>query len=185
MTWKNGDLRLEGVLTVPPAAVARPPYKLMVFPHGGPHGRSSLEFNFTAEVFAAHGYAVFQPNYRGSGGYGQKFIDADRSDFGGGDVRDILTGIDSLVGQRIVNRDRQFVFGSSYGGFLTCWLVGHTTQFKAAVAQNAVTDLNAMWGLSDLQSWTKWEFGASPGKSRPPCGSTAPSPMQPRCAPRP
>jgi dipeptidyl aminopeptidase/acylaminoacyl peptidase len=45
--------------------------------------------------------------------------------------------------------------GTSYGGYMTCWLVGHTNQFRAAAAQNAVTDLNAMWGLSDLQSWTE------------------------------
>ncbi len=45
---------------------------------------------------------------------------------------------------------------------MTCWLVGHTNQFRAAVAQNAVTDLNVMWGLSDLQSWTEWEFGGRP-----------------------
>jgi dipeptidyl aminopeptidase/acylaminoacyl peptidase len=83
-------------------------------------------------------------------------------DFGGGDMRDILTGIDFLVRRRLVDRERQFVYGVSYGGFMTCWLVGHTNQFRAAVAQNAVTDLNMMWSLSDLQSWTEWEFGGRP-----------------------
>lgn len=160
--WENEGFKLEGVLTVPPASVARPPHKLLLYPHGGPHGRSVAGFNFTAEVFAAHGYLVFQPNFRGSTGYGQKFIDADRGDFGGGDMRDILTGIDQLVKEKLIDPKRQFVYGSSYGGFMTSWLVGHTHQFKAAVAQNAVTDLHAMWGLSDLQSWTEWEFGGKP-----------------------
>ena len=114
------------------------------------------------QIFAAQGYAVFQPNFRGSEGYGQKFIDADRFDFGGGDMRDILTGIDHLIREKIVDRDRQFVYGTSYGGFMTCWLVGHTNQFRAAVAQNAVTELNVFWGLGDLQSWTEWEFGGRP-----------------------
>ena len=163
VTWDNGEgMKIEGVLTTPPGSVAKPPYKLIVYPHGGPHSRSTLGFNFTAEIFAAHGYAVFQPNFRGSAGYGQKFIDADRGDFGGGDMRDILTGVDSLVRQKLVDRDRQFVYGVSYGGFLTCWLVGHTNQFRAAVAQNAVTDLSMMWSLSDLRSWTDWEFGGRP-----------------------
>lgn len=163
VTWDNGEgMKIEGVLTTPPVSVAKPPYKLVLFPHGGPHSRSTLGFNFTAEVFAAHGYAVFQPNFRGSAGYGQKFIDADRGDFGGGDMRDILTGVDFLVRQKLVDRDRQFVYGVSYGGFLTCWLVGHTNQFRAAVAQNAVTDLPMMWSLSDLRSWTDWEFGGRP-----------------------
>jgi dipeptidyl aminopeptidase/acylaminoacyl peptidase len=161
-TWENEGLRLEGVLTLPPEGVAKAPHKLVVYPHGGPHSRSARGFDFTVQTFAAHGYAVFQPNFRGSSGYGQKFIDADHGDFGGGDMRDLLTGIDALVKQKLVDRDRQFVYGISYGGFMTCWLVGHTNQFRAAVAQNAVTDLNVMWGQSDLPSWTEWEFGGRP-----------------------
>jgi fermentation-respiration switch protein FrsA (DUF1100 family) len=157
--WRNDGLRLEGILTTPPASVAQPPYKLIVHPHGGPHSRSTLGFDFTVQVLAAHGYAVFQPNFRGSSGYGQWFIDADHGDFGGGDMRDILAGIDCLVKKGLVDPQRQFVYGTSYGGFMTTWLVGHTKQFRAAVAQNAVTDLNMMWSLSDLQSWVEWEFG--------------------------
>lgn len=161
LSWDNGEgQRIEGVLTLPPHA--KPPFKLVLWPHGGPHSRSTPGFSFSAQVFAAQGYAVFQPNFRGSSGYGQKFIDADHADFGGGDMRDILTGIDHLVKEGLIDRERQFVYGTSYGGFMTCWLVGHTKQFRAAVAQNAVTDLNAMWGLSDLQSWTEWEFGGRP-----------------------
>jgi dipeptidyl aminopeptidase/acylaminoacyl peptidase len=161
--WESSDGRpAEGMLTLPPGSVARPPYRLLVYPHGGPHSRSAGGFNFTAQVFAAHGYAVFEPNFRGSAGYGQESIDADRGDFGGGDMRDLLTGIDSLVRQQLVDPERQFVYGVSYGGFMTCWLVGHTGQFRAAVAQNAVTDLDVMWGVSDLPSWTEWEFGGKP-----------------------
>jgi dipeptidyl aminopeptidase/acylaminoacyl peptidase len=160
--WKNGDLEAEGILTVPPEEVAKPPYKLIVYPHGGPHGRSTVGFDFTVQLFAAHGYAVFQPNFRGSSGYGKKFLDADRLDLGGGDMRDILTGIDKLVKDGKVDPKRQFVYGISYGGFMASWLVGHTNQFRAAVAQNAVTDMNMMYGLSDLQSWTTWELGGLP-----------------------
>jgi dipeptidyl aminopeptidase/acylaminoacyl peptidase len=162
VSWENEGNKLEGVITIPPSSVAQAPYKLLLYPHGGPHGASTTGFNFTTQLFAAHGYLVFQPNFRGSTGYGQKFIDADRHDFGGGDMRDILTGIDALVKEKLVDPERQFVYGTSYGGFMTSWLVGHTNQFKAAVAQNAVTDLNAMWGLSDIQSWTEWEFGGKP-----------------------
>ncbi|MCI0680691.1 MAG: S9 family peptidase [Gemmataceae bacterium] len=160
IAWLNDEkATIDGILTTPPAEIAKPPYKLILYPHGGPHSRSALGFDFTVQVFAAHGYAVFQPNFRGSHGYGQKFIDADRGDFGGGDMRDILTGIDHLVKEKLVDPKRQFVYGSSYGGFMTTWLVGQTKQFRAAVAQNAVTDLHMMWGLSDLQSWVEWEFG--------------------------
>ncbi len=160
--WSNEGFEIEAVFTRPPQEIARPPYKLVVYPHGGPHSRAGLGFDFTVQIFAANGYAVLQPNFRGSAGYGQKFINADRYDLGGGDMRDILTGVDQLVKKGVVDRDRQFLYGISYGGFMTCWMVGQTNQFRAAVAQNAVTDLNMMWGLSDLQSWTHWEFGGFP-----------------------
>jgi dipeptidyl aminopeptidase/acylaminoacyl peptidase len=163
VAWKNEGHTIEGILTTPPLETGmKAPYKLVVFPHGGPHSRSAAGFNFTAEVLAAHGYAAFQPNFRGSSGYGQKFIDADRFDLGGGDMRDILTGVDQLIADGVADRERLFVYGVSYGGYMTCWLVGHTTRFRAAVAQNAVTDLNMMWGLSDLQTWTEWEQGGKP-----------------------
>jgi dipeptidyl aminopeptidase/acylaminoacyl peptidase len=163
ITWDNNEkMTLEGVLTLPHDGVGRAPYPLILHPHGGPHSRSVQGFNFTVEVFAAQGYAVFQPNFRGSSGYGQKVIDADHADFGGGDMRDILTGIDALVKRKLVDAERQFVYGTSYGGFMTTWLVGQTHQFRAAVAQNAVTDLSTMWGLTDIQSWTEWEFGGRP-----------------------
>lgn len=161
--WKSFDgLEIEGVLTRPPASVAKPPFKLLVMPHGGPHHRATSGAGFDTQFFATRGYAVFQPNFRGSTGYGLKFLNADHKDFGGGDMKDILTGIDFLVKEGIADRDRQFVYGVSYGGYMTSWLVGQTTQFRAAAAQNAVTDMNVMWHLSDLQSWTEYDLGGMP-----------------------
>jgi dipeptidyl aminopeptidase/acylaminoacyl peptidase len=161
--WKSFDgLEIEGVVTLPPPSIAKPPFKLLLMPHGGPHHRASSGAGFETQIFATNGYAVFQPNFRGSTGYGLKFLDADRNDFGGGDMRDILTGIEHLVDRGIADPKRQFVYGVSYGGFMTTWLVGHTSQFRAAVAQNSVTDLNVMWHLSDLQSWTEWDMGGMP-----------------------
>jgi dipeptidyl aminopeptidase/acylaminoacyl peptidase len=149
-------------MTIPPAEVAEAPYPLVVYPHGGPHSRSTRGFNFTVQILAAQGYLVFQPNFRGSAGYGRLFLDADRYDLGGGDMDDILVGIRASNSRNSFSRQRQFVYGISYGGFMTTWLVGHTDQFAAAVAQNAVTDMHMMWGLSDLQSWTEWELGGRP-----------------------
>lgn len=163
VTWESGDgLKIEGVLTLPSAPALKPPCPVIVFSHGGPHGRVTLDFNFTVQLFAAHGYAVLQPNFRGSTGYGLTFLDADRGDFGGGDMRDILAGIEHLAKQGLVDRDQQFAYGTSYGGYMTTWLVGHTRQFRAAVAGNPVTDLSMMWYLSDLPSWVEWEFGGRP-----------------------
>jgi dipeptidyl aminopeptidase/acylaminoacyl peptidase len=164
--WKSFDgMEIDGVLTLPPDSIAKPPYKLLLLPHGGPHSRASSGGGFDVQLFACNGYAVFQPNFRGSTGYGLKFLDADRHDLGGGDMRDILTGIAHLVAQGTIDEKRQFVYGTSYGGYMTTWLVGHTRQFRAAVAQNAVTDMNAMWHLSDLQSWTEWDVGGLPWES--------------------
>ena len=163
VNWKSRDeLPIEGVLTRPHPTIAQPPYPLVVYPHGGPHSRSTTAFQFTVELFAAQGYAVFQPNFRGSQGYGKKFLDANLRDLGGGDAQDILSGIEMLVEQKIADPNRQFLYGTSYGGYLTCWLVGQTKQFRAAVAQNAVTDLTAMWSLSDIPSWVEWEFQGRP-----------------------
>jgi dipeptidyl aminopeptidase/acylaminoacyl peptidase len=161
--WKSSDgLEIEGVVTLPPPSVAKPPHKLLLLPHGGPHHRTTGGSGFDVQIFATRGYAVFQPNFRGSTGYGRRFLDADRLDLGGGDMQDIITGIDMLVARGLVDRDRQFVYGTSYGGYMATWLVGHTDRFRAAVAENAVTDLDVMWHLSDLQSWTEWEMGGRP-----------------------
>ncbi|MGL4462495.1 MAG: SGNH/GDSL hydrolase family protein, partial [Planctomycetia bacterium] len=165
VAWENEQLRLEGILTLPPAEVARPPFPVVVLPHGGPHSRSTLGFSASTQALAGQGYAVFQPNYRGTPGYGKRFLDADRRDLGGGDFRDVTTGVEELVRRRLVDPSRRFIYGSSYGGFLTCWAVGHTRQFRAAAAQNPVTHMDVMWGVSDVQSWTEWEMGAGPWRA--------------------
>ena len=162
--WKSFDgLEIEGILTLPPEELdEQSPYPLIVYPHGGPHSASKPGFNFAVHLFAARGYAVFQPNFRGTYGYGRKFLDAARFDMGGSDMQDILTGIEMLIARGTVDKERQFVYGISYGGYSTCRLITLTKQFRAACAHNAVTDLHAMWSLSDLQSWTEWEFGGKP-----------------------
>lgn len=163
IAWKASDgLAIEGLFTRPTAPGATPPYRTVVYPHGGPHSRSAAGFDFTVQVLAANGYAVFQPNFRGSAGYGQRFLNADRFDLGGKDMGDILSGIEQLILEGQIDAKRQFIYGISYGGFTTSWLIGQTNQFRAAVPQNAVTDLAAMWGLSDIPSWTEWEFGGRP-----------------------
>ena len=103
---------------------------------------------------------MFHPNYRGSTRYGQTFLDADRDDFGV-NMSDVVSGIDQLVAAGVADKDRLFVYGTSYGGYMASWLVGQTDRIRAAPV-NAVTDLTMMWALSDLQSWTEREFGGRP-----------------------
>ena len=96
--WTNADGgAVEGVLTRPVGYTAGTRYPLIVNPHGGPSGASTEGFSSINQVLAANGFLVLQPNFRGSTGYGLKFLDANRNDFGGGDMRDILTGIEELI----------------------------------------------------------------------------------------
>lgn len=163
VVWDNGEgMEIEGALVKPHPDIAKPPYKLVVLPHGGPHHRAGLGAGFNDQILASKGYAIFKPNFRGSTGYGLAFLDANRGDLGGGDMRDIMTGVDHLVAEGVADGDQLFVYGLSYGGFMTSWIVGQTNRFRAAVAENAVTDMTMMWTLSDLQSWTEWEFGGKP-----------------------
>ncbi len=163
VAWDNGEgFEIEAAFVTPHPDVAQPPYKLIVLPHGGPHHRAGLGAGFNDQVLASHGYAILKPNFRGSTGYGLAFLDAVRGDLGGGDMRDILSGVDFLIEKELADPDQLYVYGVSYGGYMTSWLVGQTTRFRAAVAENAVTDMTMMWSLSDLQSWTEWEFGGRP-----------------------
>ena len=92
-----------------------------------------------------------------------KFQRGVAGEWGGKAYQDLMNGVQSaLASNSWIDKEHLGVTGVSYGGFTTCWLVGHTNQFRAAVAQNAVTDLTMMWSLSDLQSWTEWEFGGRP-----------------------
>ncbi len=161
--WDNGEgMQIDGALIRPHPRIAKPPYRLIVLPHGGPHWRASLGVDFNDQVFASRGYAIFKPNFRGSLGYGLAFLDSNRGDLGGGDMRDILSGIDHLLETGVAARDQLYLYGVSYGGYMTSWLVGQTDRFQSAVAENAVTDLTMMWSLSDLPSWTEWSFGGQP-----------------------
>ncbi|MCB1062650.1 MAG: S9 family peptidase [Verrucomicrobiae bacterium] len=163
VAWDNGEgMEIEGAVVIPHPDIAKAPYKLIVLPHGGPHHRAGLGAGFDDQVLASKGYAIFKPNFRGSTGYGLAFLDANRGDLGGGDMRDILSGVDFLIEEGVANPDQLYAYGVSYGGYMTSWLVGQTNRFRAAVAENAVTDMTMMWTLSDLQSWTEWEFGGKP-----------------------
>ena len=118
------------------------------------------------ETAVRHGFAVVQPNFRGSHGYGIDFVLADRMDLGGGDYADCLAALDSWLAMSGCDGVPEFVTGTSYGGYLTAWAVGHTRRFVAAVAVNAVTNVESFFGQTDIPSWVYWEFGGSPLEQR-------------------
>ncbi|MBX9620643.1 MAG: S9 family peptidase [Alphaproteobacteria bacterium] len=148
ITWKSYDgLEIEGILTYPQDYKPGQKVPLLVSIQGGPGGVESQQFigkklfePFSPAVFASQGVATLVVNYRGCRGYGQKFQDSDYKDLGGGDYKDIMTGIDYLVDQGIADPDQLFIRGPSYGGFLTAWAIGHTNRFKAAIVEAGTVD---------------------------------------------
>ena len=138
-------------------------YPLILSIHGGPHGMSGYSFNSTFQVYAARGYAVLYLNPRGSSGYGQKFSDGTLNEWGGGDYRDLMAGVDEALRRNSwIDANRLGVTGGSYGGFMTNWIITQTPRFKAAVSVASVSNLISFYSTSLYQDLIHAEFGGFP-----------------------
>jgi dipeptidyl aminopeptidase/acylaminoacyl peptidase len=127
--------------------------------HGGPTGRWVDGFEPWGQLLAARGYAVFYPNVRGSTGYGQKFVEMNRADWGGGDFKDVMAGVDALVARGIADPNRLGIGGWSYGGYMAAWAVTQTTRFKAAVSGAPVIDMASEFGTENGSAYDEWFYG--------------------------
>ncbi len=165
ISWKSSDgLAIEGLLTYPVGYRPGTRVPLLVVVHGGPAGVFTRTFIGTASpypiaAFAAEGYAVLRCNPRGSSGYGKVFRHANKGDWGGGDYRDIMTGVDHVIGLGVADPDRLGIMGWSYGGFMTSWVVTQTKRFKAASVGAAVTNLMSFTGTADIPGFVPDYFG--------------------------
>jgi len=138
-------------------------YPTILSVHGGPHGMSGWGFNATFQIYAARGYGVLYLNPRGSSGYGQRFSDGTLGEWGGGDYRDLMAGVDDALRRYTwINPDRLGVTGGSYGGFMTNWIITQTQRFKAAVASASVSNLISFYATSLYQDLIHAEFGGFP-----------------------
>jgi dipeptidyl aminopeptidase/acylaminoacyl peptidase len=162
-TWKSDEFTPNGILTFPPDFDPTKKYPLVLEPHGGPRSTSKELFNSSAQLKAAHGYIVFQPNYRGSDNMGYRFSEAINGDNGEGPGRDVMRGLAELKKRSYIDTANIAVTGWSYGGFMTTWLIGNYQGWKCAVAGAAVTDWMAQYTQSDLGSMYRFEYGK--GKS--------------------
>jgi len=153
--WRGPDnIDMDGVLTFPPGHESGRPFPLVVLIHGGPRASSTLGFEARSQWLAAQGWVVFEPNYRGSNNLGQTFVLALRSDGGvDGAVRDVMSGVDLLIGKGIADPKRMAVSGWSYGGHLTVWLLAqYPNRWRSAVAGAAPVDPIQTYALSTLRS---------------------------------
>ena len=163
--WKAPDGKsIEGLLTYPAGYQPGNRVPLLVIVHGGPAGVFLRTFTGNASpylvaAFASRGYALLRCNVRGSSGYGRDFRYANRSDWGGGDYRDIMSGVDHLISKGIADPDRMGVMGWSYGGYMTSWVITQTKRFKAASVGAGVTNLMSFTGTADIPSFVPDYFG--------------------------
>jgi dipeptidyl aminopeptidase/acylaminoacyl peptidase len=167
VTWKSSDgAEVEGVLLKPVGFEAGKRYPTLVVAHGGPAGAHLNGFRLGGleggQVWAGKGWAVFYPNPRGSTNYGEKTLQANINDWGGGDYRDIMTGVDALIARGIADPDKLAHIGWSYGGYMTAWVITQTTRFKAAMVGAGLTNMWSMYGTNDIPSVLIAYFGGIP-----------------------
>ena len=163
-TFVSNDNRfdVEAFLTKPVGldVTATSKHPLIVVIHGGPHGQNGPGFNFKNQVYAAHGYAVLNVNYRGSTGYGQKFADAVFGDQDGNEGQDVLYGVSAAVRRYLwIDRERLGIEGVSYGGQLTDWLITQTNEFKAAIPTAGIANLVSYNYMTYYNQYEEMEFG--------------------------
>ncbi len=159
--WENQGFHVQGWLLYPADYDPSKRYPLLVDVHGGPSASVSSRWGGGEPLFSALGYFTFMPNPRGSYGQGEKFTAANRKDFGYGDLRDILAGIDVLEKRFPIDTDREGLTGWSYGGFMTMFAVTQTHRFRAAVAGAGISDWQSYYGENSIDQWMTPFFGAT------------------------
>jgi dipeptidyl aminopeptidase/acylaminoacyl peptidase len=149
--FERAGFTVDGFVMKPFGFAAGRRYPLLVNVHGGPHAQYGLSFFDEFQVQAGAGYAVLFTNPRGSQGYGETFTGAVVGDWGGGDSADVLAGLDAALARYDwIDPERLGLLGGSYGGFMTSWIVGHCTRFRAACSERAVNAQTSMFGTSDI-----------------------------------
>jgi dipeptidyl aminopeptidase/acylaminoacyl peptidase len=163
--WTSDKFHAQGWLMLPKNYDRTLKYPMIVQVHGGPASAVlphwGIGSSFSPEVFSALGYFVFMPNPRGSYGQGEEFTQANRKDFGYGDLRDILAGVDAVEARYSIDPDRVGVDGWSYGGFMTMFAITQTHRFRAAVAGAGISDWLSYYGENSIDQWMIPYFGAS------------------------
>ncbi|MGC2231567.1 MAG: S9 family peptidase, partial [Candidatus Acidiferrum sp.] len=153
--WKSSKdgMEIDGVVTKPVDFDGTHKVPFLLNPHGGPTGVSLLSFNPTEQIMAANGYMVLQPNFRGSSGRGEKFESANQNDWGDGDYKDDMSGVQAMVDKGWADPERMGAFGWSYGGYMTFWIDTQTDRFKAISPGAGLPDLYSMYSQTDIHRY--------------------------------
>ncbi len=163
--WTNDNFHIQGWLQLPADYDPAKKYPLIVEVHGGPSSAVQSHWGvsapFSPTVFSELGYFVLEPNPRGSYGQGEAFTQANRKDFGYGDLRDILAGVDTVLAHYSIDPNRIGLDGWSYGGFMTMFAVTQTHRFRAAVAGAGISNWLSYYGENSIDQWMIPFFGAS------------------------
>lgn len=156
---RNGAM-IEGWLVKPP--FGKPPYPTVVYYHGGPLAGFGHVYHFDTQMLCGAGFAVMLVNFQGSSGYGNAFSRSIVGNTGKLELEDVMAGLDLAVQKGEVDPERLGCCGISYGGFMTCWTVGQTRRFKAAVSENPVTDYLSYYGTCDITWHCEDDMQAKP-----------------------
>jgi len=161
-TTSFDGMSIEAALTKPNPPLRGQKSPLVLLVHGGPSSNFSAGLSWEtawAQMLAAHGYQVLMVNPRGSNGYSEEFLKATRGDWGGGDYKDLLAVLDSVISQGETDPDRLGIGGWSYGGEMAAWAITQTDRFKAAVVGAGVFDQQAEFETEEDPSGDEWYFG--------------------------
>lgn len=169
--WRNEGFDIQGWLVGPPRPDSAQKHPLILVVHGGPSsaslpryiaagGQHGNRFDFTHEL-VQRGWYFFYPNPRGSYGQGEAFTRANVRDFGGGDLRDDLAGIDAAEKLAPIDDARLALYGHSYGGWMAMWANTQTRRFKAMIAGAGIANWISYYGQNGIDAWMTPFFGAS------------------------
>jgi len=163
LNWKSDEFNVQGWLVWPANASGTDRLPLVTVVHGGPAAafRPAFLGAGSQRLLLENGYALLLPNPRGSYGQGEGFASANVRDFGYGDLRDILAGLDAAARAGPIDREKIGITGHSYGGFMTMWAVTQTNRFKAAVAGAGISNWQSYYGENGIDEWMIPYFGGS------------------------
>jgi dipeptidyl aminopeptidase/acylaminoacyl peptidase len=164
LVWNNEGLRTQGWLVYPKNYDPGKKYPLVLWVHGGPANQVLPHWpsaGYSPIAFSTLDYFVLMPNPRGSFGEGEAFTAANRKDFGYGDLRDLLAGVDTVTKKFPIDTNRIGITGWSYGGFMTMFAITQTHRFRAAIAGAGISDWKSYYGENSIDQWMLPFFGAS------------------------